>query len=470
VSAINNIIMLPVSKLYHHPDNPRIAYDDIEELSDSIRSMGILQNLTVVPYSAQDHGMVAVADPDDSYIVIIGNRRLEGAILAQQTEVPCAISNMSLVEQLATMDVENHLRQDTSPRKQAQNYQKMLDMGETVDTIAARTGFSTTTVRNRMTLLKLDADKFEKAEARGATMSEYLALTKISSIARRNTVLDAIGTKNFANALRNALDSEKNEKDFEKAVAFLASFAQKIDTIEGRTDLKEVQHYAWWYKSKLEVPADKDTVPYFYKVNGDIAYLYKEYHQTPEEAAAIRKEEKARQLRQKRAAERKDLAVRFFKLRKDFVSTITSAAAKKHLADVVEFQAEAVERLAATDYYGMKARMKPDVPTLHELLEHPSDDKELDMLVFSAMATKAPEYALLCLAYSMADCSELTYFYDRWDDVAKRYFPEYRANDTLDELYDFLAIFGYQMSEEELQFQNGTHPLFEREDEEASAA
>jgi len=61
VSAINNIIMLPVSKLYHHPDNPRIAYDDIEELSDSIRSMGILQNLTVVPYSAQDHGMVAVA-------------------------------------------------------------------------------------------------------------------------------------------------------------------------------------------------------------------------------------------------------------------------------------------------------------------------------------------------------------------------------------------------------------------------
>jgi len=40
----------------------------------------------------------------------------------------------------------------------------------------------------------------------------------------------------------------------------------------------------------------------------------------------------------------------------------------------------------------------------------------------------------------------------------------------LDELYDFLAIFGYQMSEEELQFQNGTHPLFEREDEEASAA
>ena len=115
MSAINNIIMLPVSKLYHHPDNPRIAYDDIEELSDSIRSMGILQNLTVVPYSAQDHGMVAVADPDDSYIVIIGNRRLEGAILAQQTEVPCAISNMSLVEQLATMDVENHLRQDTSP-------------------------------------------------------------------------------------------------------------------------------------------------------------------------------------------------------------------------------------------------------------------------------------------------------------------------------------------------------------------
>lgn len=41
--------MIPTDKLHPHPDNPRKVLGDIDELAESIKASGILQNLTVVP-------------------------------------------------------------------------------------------------------------------------------------------------------------------------------------------------------------------------------------------------------------------------------------------------------------------------------------------------------------------------------------------------------------------------------------
>lgn len=55
-----------------HPNNVRKTYNDIEELAESIKAKGILQNLTVVP------------DPQEpgKYLTVIGNRRLTAARMA----------------------------------------------------------------------------------------------------------------------------------------------------------------------------------------------------------------------------------------------------------------------------------------------------------------------------------------------------------------------------------------------------
>jgi exosome complex RNA-binding protein Csl4 len=45
---MNTIEQLPVSRLLPHPDNPRKDLGDLTELTESVRSQGILQNLTVV--------------------------------------------------------------------------------------------------------------------------------------------------------------------------------------------------------------------------------------------------------------------------------------------------------------------------------------------------------------------------------------------------------------------------------------
>ena len=46
----------------------------------------------------------------------------------------------------------------------------MLDMGDTVEDIAEKSGFSATTVRRRVKLLELDKDKFKKSEERGCLL------------------------------------------------------------------------------------------------------------------------------------------------------------------------------------------------------------------------------------------------------------------------------------------------------------
>lgn len=121
-----------------HPNNVRKTYNDIEELAESIKAKGILQNLTVVP------------DPQEpgKYLTVIGNRRLTAARMAGLETVPCIVSDMDEKEQTSVMLLENIQRSDLTVYEQAQGFQMMLDLGETEDTIAEKTGFSKKTVRH----------------------------------------------------------------------------------------------------------------------------------------------------------------------------------------------------------------------------------------------------------------------------------------------------------------------------------
>lgn len=46
---MQEIKYIPVRKLWNHPDNPRKDLGELDELVDSIKTNGVLQNLTVVP-------------------------------------------------------------------------------------------------------------------------------------------------------------------------------------------------------------------------------------------------------------------------------------------------------------------------------------------------------------------------------------------------------------------------------------
>lgn len=130
---------IPVSKLWRHPDNPRKDLGDVTELAESIKVNGVLQNLTVVPLI----GEITKKWDGESYRVIIGHRRLAAAKLAGLEELPCVVVEMSEREQLSTMLTENMQRSDLTVYEQAQGFQMMLDMGDTVEDIAGMSAHRT---------------------------------------------------------------------------------------------------------------------------------------------------------------------------------------------------------------------------------------------------------------------------------------------------------------------------------------
>ena len=124
---MNEIIMIPLEQLHHHPENPRKDLGDLTELADSIRERGVMQNLTVVPghrmtkkewteaaraEGADKASAEASYDPEnaevsDGFTVVIGNRRMEASKMAGLDAVPCVISDMDHKTQISTMLMEN---------------------------------------------------------------------------------------------------------------------------------------------------------------------------------------------------------------------------------------------------------------------------------------------------------------------------------------------------------------------------
>ena len=206
----NEVVWIEIRELYPHPDNPRKDLGDLTELADSIKANGILQNLTVVPRIVT--GEITGETWQKGYTVIIGHRRLAAAKLAGLKELPCIVADMDLRDQVRTMLMENIQRADLTIYEQAQGFQMMMDMGDTVEDIARKSGFSQSTVRRRVKLLALNQEKLKASVERGANLMDYMELDKIEDPALKNEVLDAIGTNNFRNKLAVAIQTEKKSE------------------------------------------------------------------------------------------------------------------------------------------------------------------------------------------------------------------------------------------------------------------
>lgn len=101
---MDEIRMIPIGKLWPHPENPRKDLGDLTELAESIRVNGILQNLTVVPWFSELTWQPCddpKAQEEMGYRVVIGHRRLAAAKQAGLKELPCVIRQMYHDEQVA---------------------------------------------------------------------------------------------------------------------------------------------------------------------------------------------------------------------------------------------------------------------------------------------------------------------------------------------------------------------------------
>ena len=434
------IINIKTEKLFPHPDNPRKDLGDLVELTASIKANGILQNLTVVP---KDMPWYKTLNDDSKhnylgdYFVVIGNRRLAAALRAGLEEIPCAVSDMDLNNQIATMLLENIQRNDLTIYEQAHGFQMMLDLGETIKTITDKTGLSYITVKRRVNLLELDQDKLRESVERGATIQDYIEINKLENVENKNSVLDKIGTQNFNYALREALDNEKWENDKIKIIAELETFAVRADSTDGLFCITSYSKHN--DKNKVVRPAEPEGASYYFTVSDYYIYLYRNI--IPEEEQESdnfqRVYEKDREIR----SELEEITQRAYNLRRDFIRDFSGT--KKYRQAVEKFILQAL----MNENYDFN-----DELFLNMLdIEYAGGTKDMPYNQIYDVLEKSPERVLLIASYCRNDDPDWGY-YD-WD-------GKFEGNPELDNLYDILEELGYEMSDDERALSDGTHKLY----------
>lgn len=164
------VLFLPVEAITPNPDQPRrhFSQPELDELADSIRSMGILQPLTV-------------RRRDGAWELVAGERRLRAAKLAGLEEVPClAIQTDSQSSSLLAL-VENLQRRDLDFWEEAQALRRLISTYHlSQEEVARRLGKSQSAVANKLRLLKLPDGVLSRLREGGATERHARALLRLS--------------------------------------------------------------------------------------------------------------------------------------------------------------------------------------------------------------------------------------------------------------------------------------------------
>ena len=140
----NRVLFLPVDAIAPNPDQPRRVFPqhELEELAASIRSLGLLQPLTV---RRGERGWELVA----------GERRLRAAKLAGLTEVPCLSLQIDNQRSSLLALVENLQRRDLDYIEEAEGLARLMRLyGLSQEQAAQRVGKSQSAVANKLRLLR----------------------------------------------------------------------------------------------------------------------------------------------------------------------------------------------------------------------------------------------------------------------------------------------------------------------------
>ncbi|MCI8978705.1 MAG: ParB/RepB/Spo0J family partition protein [Lachnospiraceae bacterium] len=248
------ITYIAVENIYQHPDNPRKDLGDLSELSESIKKKGIMQNLTVIP----GHCDEKMEWHEEGYTLIIGHRRCAAARLAGLKELPCrVVDDMGKKEQVSTMLEENMQRNDLTIYEQANGFQMMLDLGETEESIAEKTGFSKTTVRHRLNIAKLNKkvlQEKEKDDGFQLSLKDLYELEKIPDVKTRDKILrESTSSNNLAQRAKSAADEIKR-KEREKAYIKLC----KAEGIKPAPEGAENEQYGGKWETVKRFELDKE--------------------------------------------------------------------------------------------------------------------------------------------------------------------------------------------------------------------
>lgn len=410
--AVNELVYLSSADIYPHPNNPRKELGDLSELAESVKANGILQNLTVVPRAG------------GGYTVIIGHRRLGAAKMAGLDTVPCVIADMDDKTQVTTMLTENMQRHDLTPYEQAQSFAQLLDFGMSVEEIADKSGFSPATVRRRVKMAELDAEKLKAVSDRQINLSVKRAILlqeTAKHLPRVQAVLKAAGVKKLKNG----------------------------EKYNGRFEPIRCKWPLVWEWQDSDIPKVRGQLFYYIQEwNGNVEFYTERKRAKPERKS---KEEKTRELAVAEAwAELERVSALAYEMRQAFVDRLSYNPGN----------AEKILRGALFAGVYRAARYIPGGDDFaYDLLNIEKQYGKIDGVHIAEELPKLPQKYVPQLIYALFGDDR-----EPWSTVSmsRRDFPRFEQDGRLLLLYKWLQDQGYEMSTEEMTLIDGSHEAYKR--------
>ncbi len=182
------ILEAPIDKIARNPHQPRLTFDhtDLEDLISSIREHGVLQPLIVTP------------QPDGTYQLIAGERRLRASTIAGLKTVPVIVRDATELQKLELAIIENVQRSDLNPIEEATAYQRLIDeFGMTQDEVGRKMGKSRPLVGNIVRLLQLPQEIQQAMVERKISASNGRTLLSLPTDEERMELFHAMVAGNF---------------------------------------------------------------------------------------------------------------------------------------------------------------------------------------------------------------------------------------------------------------------------------
>ena len=150
------IVNIDLDSVFPNPRQPRTEFgeDTLEELTQSIRSEGVIQPILVRPRTG-------------GYELIAGERRWRAAKRAGLNRIPAIVKDFNDRQTLELALIENLQREDLNPLDEALGFAKLqAEFNMTQEQIAERVGKHRATVANALRLLELP-DTIRESLGRG---------------------------------------------------------------------------------------------------------------------------------------------------------------------------------------------------------------------------------------------------------------------------------------------------------------
>lgn len=191
-----------ISLIKANPYQPRKIFNQeaIEELSESIKSCGLIQPILVEE------------DLNGGYIIVAGERRFRASLLAGLNSIPVIVKSLSEEEKLEIALVENIQREDLTAIEEAMAYKKLMDsLKLSQEEVAHKVGKKRSTISNSIRLLNLPEDIQSAVNDNEISAGHARALLSLDSENKQRNIFNKI--KNEKLSVRS---TEKLVNDFSK--------------------------------------------------------------------------------------------------------------------------------------------------------------------------------------------------------------------------------------------------------------